>query len=89
EHGQTYNVPPDVALKYNCISKVAILFIQWSGTLASVNLAVMYIKDLTSNDIEQYKWHWQEQQINTMNNKLANNHIELNAFKDIIGEIKI
>jgi hypothetical protein len=65
------------------------LSIQWQGTRGSVNLALMYIKDLTSNDIEQFKWHWQEQQINLMNNKLAHDHSELDAFKGITGKRKI
>jgi hypothetical protein len=64
------------------------LSIQWQGTCGSVNLALMHITDLTSNDIEQFKWHWQEHQVDSMKNKLASNQTELNEFKHITGKRK-
>lgn len=64
---------PGIWLKHNCLSQTGCLGVVWLEPPMCIDLAFMYIRNLKNNDVEQYKWQWNQENILAAKKRLINN----------------
>jgi len=81
-------IPPDVWLLNNCQNKECCLGIRWNGNNYHIDLALMKINVSKLQDINQYKWQYQMNQIQILRNNLYNEPGILTKLEKALSYIK-